>query len=164
MTSDNDLIRRGDAVLAVTAADKDCLGANGAREFIRAMPAATPVLDAAAMQRMAAGEASRYVQMRSDQIATEKAKTAHCVDVAQVMRWEAGRIQASSIADAILALLLPTPADRLAEALRLPEMAALVEAATAARIVLAEHEPHPLPVLGKLLTALRPFTGEARHE
>ena len=59
--------------------------------------------------------------MRSDQIATEKAKTAHCVDVAQVMRWEAGRIQASSIADAILALPLPTPADRLADALGVPE-------------------------------------------
>lgn len=37
--SDDDLIRRGDAVLAVTAADKECLGANGAREFIRALPA-----------------------------------------------------------------------------------------------------------------------------
>ncbi len=37
--SDDDMIRRGDAVLAVTAADKECLGANGAREFIRAIPA-----------------------------------------------------------------------------------------------------------------------------
>ena len=37
--SDDDLIRRGDAVLAVTAADKECLGANGARDFIRAVPA-----------------------------------------------------------------------------------------------------------------------------
>ena len=38
---DDDLIRRGDAVLAVTAADGECLGANGAREFIRALPAAS---------------------------------------------------------------------------------------------------------------------------
>ncbi len=37
--SDDDMIRRGDAVLAVTAADKECLGANGARDFIRAVPA-----------------------------------------------------------------------------------------------------------------------------
>lgn len=39
--SDDDMIRRGDAILAVTAADKECLGANGAREFIRAIPAVT---------------------------------------------------------------------------------------------------------------------------
>ncbi len=42
MTNNDDLIRRGDAILAVTAADKECLGANGAREFIAALPAVTP--------------------------------------------------------------------------------------------------------------------------
>lgn len=30
----------------------------------------------------------------------------------------------------------------------------LAEAARSARIILAEHEPHPLPVLGELLDAL----------
>lgn len=42
--SDDDMIRRGDAILAVTAADKECLGANGAREFIRALPAVQVVV------------------------------------------------------------------------------------------------------------------------
>lgn len=36
-----------------------------------------------------------------------------------------------------------------------PRVKALVEAAKDARILLAEHEPHPLPVLGRLLAALR---------
>jgi hypothetical protein len=35
-----------------------------------------------------------------------------------------------------------------------PDVAGLVEAANKAAIVLAEHEPHPLPVLIELLTAL----------
>ena len=35
-----------------------------------------------------------------------------------------------------------------------PEVQALVDAATKARIILAEFEPHPLPVLGELLAAL----------
>lgn len=51
MTRENDLIRRGDAVLAVTAADKECLGANGAREFIRAIPA-DPVTNAGCRQKL----------------------------------------------------------------------------------------------------------------
>lgn len=49
--NDNDMIRRGDAILAVTAADKECLGANGAREFIRVIPAAP--LDALTLERAA---------------------------------------------------------------------------------------------------------------
>ncbi len=158
MTSDNDLIRRGDALMCCDAID------------IAGLPAATPALDAAAMQRMAADEASRYVQIRSDQIATEKAKPAHYVDIPQVMRWEAGRIQASSIADAILTLPLPTPADRLAEALRLPEVAALVEAAanlsewSRANTRLGTPWKLAQDHLVGLEDALRDLTREARHD
>lgn len=39
MTRDTDLIRRGDAIKAVTDADRDCRGAHGARENIAALPA-----------------------------------------------------------------------------------------------------------------------------
>lgn len=56
MANDDDLIRRGDAVLAVTAADKDCLGANGAREFIRALPAVQPLSDPRVKALVEAGE------------------------------------------------------------------------------------------------------------
>jgi len=42
----------------------------------------------------------------------------------------------------------------LSAALEVPEVAALVDVARASRIILAEHEPHPLPVLGRLLAAL----------
>lgn len=43
MTRDTDLIRRGDAIKAVTDADRDCRGAHGARENIAALRAAPPV-------------------------------------------------------------------------------------------------------------------------
>lgn len=49
----------------------------------------------------------------------------------------------------------------LADALAVPEVRALVEAANASRLVLAEHEPHPLPVLMRLMTALRQIGGAA---
>lgn len=58
-------------------------------------------------------------------------------------------------ASAILALPLEAdPAALVAEALRLPEIAALVEAANKALPVLGEYEPHPLSALSRLLTAL----------
>jgi hypothetical protein len=41
-----------------------------------------------------------------------------------------------------------------------PRVQALVEAADKARIILAEYEPHPLPVLGELLAALAAFKGD----
>lgn len=44
MTRDTDLIRRGDAIKAVTDADLECRGAHGARENIAAIPA--PVVPA----------------------------------------------------------------------------------------------------------------------
>ncbi len=94
---------------------------------------------------------------------SDKALLALADKIKMIHEWKLGK-EASDTLRAIVAERQATPADRLAEALRLPEVRALIEAATAARIVLAEHEPHPLPVLGKLLTALRPFTGEARHE
>ena len=39
MTEGHDVIRRSDALDAVTQADKNCRGAHGARENIRALPA-----------------------------------------------------------------------------------------------------------------------------
>jgi hypothetical protein len=42
-----------------------------------------------------------------------------------------------------------------------PRVEKLVDAAKAARIVLAEYEPHPLPVLNQLLVALAAW--EAGH-
>jgi hypothetical protein len=136
MMSDNDFVIRGN-VLEILA-EEGWVG--NSRKLIEQLPAATPTLDAAAMQRMAA-EATVGSSFDGKPLGIPEP-------------WKS----------AILALPLPTPEARLAEALRLPEVAALVEATTAARIVLAEHEPHPLPVLGKLLTALRALTGEARHE
>lgn len=43
MTRDTDLIRRCDAIKAVTDADRDCRGAHGARENIAALRSAPPV-------------------------------------------------------------------------------------------------------------------------
>jgi len=103
--------------------DDDCLGTINWAESKEVIIAAwnrraDTALGAEAMRRAASAEAIRYVQIRSDQIATEKAKAAHYIDVQQVMRWEAGRIQASAIADAISTLPSPSHADLLAEALR----------------------------------------------
>jgi hypothetical protein len=41
-----------------------------------------------------------------------------------------------------------------------PRVQALVRASDKARIILAEYEPHPLPVLGELLAALAEIEGE----
>lgn len=49
------------------------------------------------------------------------------------------------------------PADPLSD----PRVKALVKAANDAKIILAYYEPHPLPVLGRLLDALRAIGGEA---
>lgn len=49
------------------------------------------------------------------------------------------------------------PADPMSD----PRVVALVEAANDAKIILATHEPHPLPVLGRMLAALRAIGGEA---
>jgi hypothetical protein len=43
-----------------------------------------------------------------------------------------------------------------------PRVQALVEASDKARIILAEYEPHPLPVLGELLAALAEIEGEKK--
>lgn len=59
----------------------------------------------------------------------------------------------------ILAALEPAPAPTLAEALKVPEVKALVEAAKSARIILARHEPLPCPVLTSILTALAAVEG-----
>jgi hypothetical protein len=55
--------------------------------------------------------------------------------------------------EARIALAAPAP-DAVQEAARVPEIAALIEAAKAATVVLAEHEPYPLPVLHNLLLKL----------
>lgn len=50
-----------------------------------------------------AGIADYYVKMRECQIADEKAKAAHHIDVSQLMRWGAGKVQSEVIATAIRA-------------------------------------------------------------
>jgi hypothetical protein len=67
--------------------------------------------------------------------------------IRQADRWVRGFVEADTIGKAIAAL---PAADPLAD----PRVQALVEAADKARIILAEYEPHPLPVLGELLAAL----------
>ena len=57
-----------------------------------------------------------------------------------------------------LAALEPAPVT-LANALQVPEVQVLVEAAMVAKLALAEHEPHPLSACQSLLAALRPFKG-----
>jgi len=61
--------------------------------------------------------------------------------------WEDAIAEIESIPD-------PAHATQLQQALAMPEIRALVEALNETRIVLAEHEPHPLPVLAKVLAAL----------
>ena len=61
--------------------------------------------------------------------------------------WEDAIAEIDSIPD-------PTHAEKLQQALSLPEIKALVDALDETRIVLAEHEPHPLPVLAKVLATL----------
>jgi hypothetical protein len=53
-----------------------------------------------------------------------------------------------------IAAIPAAPAPTLAAALALPEIAALVDAAENARIILATHEPYPMPVLYRMLAAL----------
>lgn len=48
-----------------------------------------------------AGIADEYVAMRERQIAGEKDKASQHVDVPQIMRWQAGKVQSSVIASAI---------------------------------------------------------------
>jgi len=71
--------------------------------------------------------------------------------------WQSMMLAGLFVKDAIEALPLPTPAELLAVAAELPEVQALVSAATSAKLILAEYEPHPLPMLGGLLAALAPF-------
>lgn len=97
---DDDLIRRGDAVLAVTAADKECLGANDAREFIRALPAASAedvragaLKEAAARLELAAGV---YADRAKDTISTNPL-SAHPTDTpteGQLLAYDYDNMQA----------------------------------------------------------------------
>jgi hypothetical protein len=70
-------------------------------------------------------------------------------DALKVLRWEYSRQDRADIT------ALPA-ADPMAD----PRVKALVEAADKACIILAEYEPHPLPVLGELLAALAAFKGD----
>ena len=58
----------------------------------------------AAAYEVAAQIADDFVQMRQRQIETEKSKSALHVDVPQIMRWQAGKVQSKAIAAAIRAL------------------------------------------------------------
>ena len=115
--SDDDLIRRGDALaLPPYDCDGDPAGRFDnhvfvRREDIRKLPPATPSLDAAAMQRMAADLIRKMLDDAGDH------------PTASAMR----RVVADW-GDAILALPAPTPADRLGEARKLPEVAAMLSA------------------------------------
>jgi hypothetical protein len=62
---------------------------------------------AAAAYEVAAQIADNFVRMRERQIETEKSKSALHVDVLQIMRWQAGKVQSNAIADAIRALATP---------------------------------------------------------
>lgn len=67
----------------------------------------------AAAYDAAAKVADGYAEMRDRQIAGEKAKAAHHVDVPQVMRWRSGKVQSEAIASAIRALATPDQASAL---------------------------------------------------
>jgi hypothetical protein len=72
-----------------------------------------------------------------------------CGDEIEVSLWDQSKRHSDEIA------ALPA-ADPMAD----PRVKALVEAADKARIILAEYEPHPLPVLGELLAALAEIEGD----
>lgn len=61
----------------------------------------------AAAYEVAAQIADDFVRMRERQIETEKSKSALHVDVPQIMRWQAGKVQSKAIAAAIRALATP---------------------------------------------------------
>jgi hypothetical protein len=114
-----------DAIPAATATPLTLkLDATNILERVAAIRAeiATPALDAAVMQRMAA-EAIEEAKSTYEKDAVGMAKYE---DVSDVFKACAGA--AEVIADKVRALPLPTPADRLAEARKLPEVQAMVEA------------------------------------
>lgn len=61
----------------------------------------------AAAYEVAAQIADDFVRMRERQIETEKAKTSLHVNVPQIMRWQAGKVQSEAISAAIRALATP---------------------------------------------------------
>lgn len=61
----------------------------------------------AAAYEVAAQVADDYTKMRERQIAEEKAKAALHVNVPQVMRWQAGKVQSEAISAQIRALATP---------------------------------------------------------
>ena len=63
--------------------------------------------ETAAAYERAAETAEDYVAMRINQIETEKSKAAINIDVPQIMRWGAGKVQAEAIRDAIRILATP---------------------------------------------------------
>jgi len=60
--------------------------------------------ETAAAYERAAVIADNYVAMRTNQIEVEKSKAARHMDVAQLIRWRAGKVQSEAIRDAIRAL------------------------------------------------------------
>jgi hypothetical protein len=170
--SDDDLIRRDCRFPNCQCAATPPHYCQAGPEFPTPIPAATPALDAAVMQRMAADLADRVSNSalaRCD-AAEERGELPSELD-------EGAAGTAGSIAAQIRRLPLPSPADRLAEALRLPEVKAAViqsildengdvfDAMVEAAEWTATKDVSFNVVIGHALeAALRALTGEARHE
>ena len=114
-------------------------------------------------------------------VVAERANDADALDAAAIQRMAAGLVQDAAahsaylsddgesatldeVASAILAIPLPTPADRLAEAMALPEVKALVEAARKVHDSYWYASDGVISGMYDLERALRAMTGEARHE
>ena len=147
--SDNDLIRRGDAVLAVTAADKECLGANGAREFIRVLPAA-PTFTAADL----APHMTKPPELKPCPFCSgTKVYVRTIMQEADIFcpECETNGPVHNSEAEAVAAWNTRTSD---------PAVQALVEAANDAVLVLEEADCQGSQVMADLLAALRAIGGE----
>lgn len=100
---------------ALEAIGKRCVAANARADRAEAALAAQIEVDARI--------ADDYVAMRERQISVEQAKASHHIDVPQIMRWQAGKVQSREIATSIrtqphdLTALDQTIADTRAKAL-----------------------------------------------
>ena len=131
--SEDDLIRRGDALMVCGTINRND-EAKIVDGILRALPAVAPAVRVKPLVwELQAGQGGPYYSafdpLYGRVVEAPDEDTCDAIDSDRTAR--------------ILAAL---PAD--------DRVAKLVEAAKAARIVLAEYEPHPLPVLNQLLVAL----------